>query len=113
VYRVLSTAVFLSPTDSYVEIHGGEVVARMAWGFRTRFPLSVVASAAAAEKRPWSRGVHGFLGRWLVNGSGQGIVAIHLEPHQRAYVMGFPVKLRQLLVSVKDPDGLVQALSTT
>jgi hypothetical protein len=45
-----------------------------------------------------------------VNGSGSGIVSIALEPRQRGYVLGFPVKLRELLVSVEDPSGLLDAL---
>jgi hypothetical protein len=55
--------------------------------------------------------VHGFSGRWLVNGSGEGILTIDLDPAQRAYVMGFPVRLRQLMVSVADPAALASALS--
>jgi len=50
-------------------------------------------------------------GRWLVNGSGSDIVAMDLNPIGRGYVMGFPVKLRQLLVSVEDPEGLIRALA--
>jgi hypothetical protein len=55
--------------------------------------------------------VHGWAGRWLVNGAGDGILTIDLEPSQRAYVMGFPVKLRQLQVSVDVPAGLAKALA--
>jgi hypothetical protein len=63
--------------------------------------------------RPISRGVHGIAGRWLVNGSGQGLLTIDLMPNQRAYVIGFPVRLRRLLVSVADPVALVEALRTS
>jgi hypothetical protein len=45
-----------------------------------------------------------------VNGSGQGIVTLELNPRQRAYVMGFPVRLRRLMVSVGEPAALAQAL---
>jgi hypothetical protein len=58
-----------------------------------------------------SRGVHGFAGRWLVNGSPDGILTIDLDPVQRAYVMGVPVRLRQLMVSVADSSALARALS--
>ncbi|WP_198134478.1 hypothetical protein [Geotalea uraniireducens] len=54
--------------------------------------------------------MHGFAGRWLVNGSGQGILTIDLTPTQRGYVMGFPVRLRQLMVSVAEPATLAAAL---
>ena len=82
----------------------------MGWAFRSRFSRSAVASTAALGRKPLSRGVHGFAGRWLVNGSGEDILTIDLEPVQRAYVMGFPVRLRQLLVSVADPSALASAL---
>jgi hypothetical protein len=109
-YRVLSAVLLLAPSDSYVEVEGEEVRVRMAWGFRTRFPRSAVTSVTESQQRPLSRGVHGFAGRWLVNGSGQGLVSIDLEPRQRGYVAGFPVRLRNLLVSVEDPAGLMAAL---
>jgi hypothetical protein len=109
-YRVISTALFLAPSRSFVEVEGDEVRVRMAWAFRARFPRSAVASASDFREKPLSRGVHGFAGRWLVNGSGQGIVSIDLEPGLRGYVMGFPVRLRRLLVSVEDPEGLMRAL---
>jgi len=54
--------------------------------------------------------VHGFGGRWLVNGSGRGILSIRLNPGQRAYVMGVPVRLRELLVSVAECPALAAAL---
>ena len=110
-YRVLSAALLLSPSDSFVEVEGDEVRVRMAWGFRARFPRSAVVSATRYQQKPLSRGVHGFAGRWLVNGSGEGIVDIALEPHQRGYVMGFPVRLRNLLVSVEDTTDLMTALT--
>jgi hypothetical protein len=59
---------------------------------------------------PLTRGVHGWAGRWLVNGTGDGILVIRLERRQRGYVAGFPVKLRELLVSVHDTEGLGAAL---
>jgi hypothetical protein len=109
-YRVLSTALLLAPKDSFVEVEGDEVRVRMAWGFRASFRGSAVVSATEHQQRPLSRGVHGLAGRWLVNGSGEGIVRIALDPRQRGYVMGFPVQLRDLLVSVEDPAGLRAAL---
>ncbi len=112
-YRVLSTALFIFPSDSYVEIVGNRVSARMAWAFRTTFERSRVVRASALGKQvPLTRGVHGWAGRWLVNGAGDGILVIDLEPKQRAYVMGIPVSLRQLRVSVDDPVALAAALAS-
>lgn len=109
-YRRLSTALLLPPESSYVEVEGGDVRVRMGWAFRSHFPRVAVVSAAESQKTPLSRGVHGFRGCWLVNGSGGGILSIELEPGQRAYVLGFPVRLRQLMVSVAEPLALARAL---
>jgi len=109
-YGVLSSALLLPPSSSYVEVGDGQAVARMGWGFRAKFPVAAVVRTLRLERRPISRGVHGWDGRWLVNGSGEGIVVIDLDPVQAARVLGVPVRLRQLMVSVADPDGLRAAL---
>ena len=109
-YRVLSSALLLAPSRSFVDVGRDAVTVRMAWGFRARLPRAAVSSASPHSRRPLSRGVHGFAGRWLVNGSGDGIVEISLAPRQRGYVMGIPVRLKTVLVSVEDPAGLIAAL---
>jgi hypothetical protein len=109
-YRMMSSALLLLPSRSYVELDDDQVVVRMGWAFRARFPRAAVASVTETVSRPLSRGVHGFAGQWLVNGSGDGILTIDLTPRQRAYVMGFPIRLRRLMVSVADPTALRLAL---
>ncbi len=110
-YRLLSSALWLRPTDSYVDVNDDTVVARMGWAFSAHFPRSCVASAARLTKAPLSLGVHGYAGRWLVNGSGDQILALDLKPPQRARVIGFPVRLERLMVSVDDCDGLAKLLT--
>jgi hypothetical protein len=105
-YRLLSTAVFLPLSGAYVDVENDRAEVRMSWGFRASFPVAAVVRTSLLDRKPISRGVHGRKGRWLVNGSGKGIVVIDLEPEQDAQVVGFPVHLRQLMVSVEDPDGL-------
>jgi hypothetical protein len=109
-YAVLSTVLFILPSQSYVEVSGNEVSVRMGWAFRASFDRSRVTGTSLGKRISLTSGVHGLAGRWLVNGSGDGILAIDLDPRQRAYVMGFPVKLRQLRVSVDDPAALAAAL---
>lgn len=110
-YRALSTALLLPPSRAFVELDGDDVGVRMGWAFRARFPRAAVASAIPSPRRPLSRGVHGFAGRWLVNGSADGILALALDPPQRGFVLGWPVRLRTLLVSLEDPAGLASALT--
>lgn len=109
-YGALSTALFLGPSKAYVLVDGDNVDVRMGWAFRARFPRAAVASAEETRRRVLSRGVHGFAGRWLVNGSGDGLLTIEMASNQRAYLMGFPVRLRRLIVSVEDPAALAAAL---
>jgi len=111
-YFPLSSALFLLPSSSYVEVGDEHVDVRMGWAFRSRFPRTAVASAAETHEYFLSRGVHGFAGRWLVNGSGRGLLTINLTPTQRGYVMGFPVRLEHLIVSVTEPVALAAALGT-
>jgi len=110
-YAILSSALFLPPASSWVEVDCEEVRVRMGWAFRARFPKAAVTAAAEMHARPLSRGVHGFAGRWLVNGSGRGLLSIQLAPAQRGYVLGFPVRLRELMVSVVEPEALAAALT--
>ncbi|MDD2335769.1 MAG: hypothetical protein PHD01_04240 [Geobacteraceae bacterium] len=109
-YAIHSRLLFLPPVSSYVELSGQQVNIRMSWAFRSCFPRTAVVAAATVNTRSLSRGVHGFAGWWLVNGSADGILAIDLEPPQRGYVMGFPVRVRKLLVSVAEHEVLAAEL---
>ena len=109
-YGVFSSVIGLPPSTAYVELDGIQVKVQMGWAFRSCFPRSAVAATSDLDIRPLSRGVPGFGGRWLVNGSGRGILSIHLNPIQRAYLLGVPVRLRELLVSVAEWPALAAAL---
>jgi len=45
-----------------------------------------------------------------VNGSLQGVVASEIEPSARGRVIGVPLRLRTVFVSLADPDGFLAAL---
>ena len=109
-YAVLSTSLGLPPASAYVVVGDTEIHVRMGWAFRSTFSRTAVASTYMPERRPLSRGVHGFGGRWLVNGSGHGVLGIRLSPPPRAHVLGVPIRLRELLVSVEDREGLAGAI---
>lgn len=110
-YRVLSSALLLPPRDAYVQVSDDTVTVRMGWAFSATFPRTAVVRTSLLRGAPFSRGVHGFAGRWLVNGSGDRVVVMDLEPVQKAKVLGVPVALRQLAVSVDDPDALARQLT--
>jgi hypothetical protein len=103
----------MSPANSDLVVTDDVVTCRMGvggWGFRGTVPRGSVVDVTPGPKRVWSWGVHGWRGRWLVNGSSKGVVVLHIEPASRARVVGLPVKLRELWVSVDDPAALAAAL---
>jgi hypothetical protein len=112
-FRVMASWLLLAPSRSFIDVDDNSVSVHVSWGFEAYFPRHAVSAASPTDLAPISRGVHGFAGTWLVNGSGRGIVELLLEPRQRARVMGFPVSLRKLLVSVDDPSALVARLQRT
>jgi hypothetical protein len=109
-FRRLLEVMALGPRFSHVDVGASEVKVAMGWGFRAKIPRTSITQAAESKAMGLGIGVHGFNGRWLVNGSMSGIVSIDIEPRARGFVMGIPVKLRQLHVSVEDPAGLIAAL---
>jgi len=89
--------------DSHVEVHVGAV-------FRASIPRSSIRTAAPWTGRVTGYGAHGWRGTWLVNGSGRGLVALTLQPDGRGWVTGVPVRLRELRLSLEDPEGFLAAL---
>ena len=100
----------ITPGRSYLDIDPDRISIRMGWGFSADVPRASVRSVAWAPDSPWSIGVHGWKGRWIVNGAAGPMVSIRIDPAARARTVGFPVTLRELLVSVDDPDALVAEL---
>jgi hypothetical protein len=102
---------FLLPARlAYLRIDGDDVRVSMGWGFRARFLRSDVVEVT--KHRPVaSIGAHGWKGRWLVNGAHRPIATIRLAQPVRGRVAGFPVTVREILVSVDDRDALRQVLT--
>jgi hypothetical protein len=105
------TSVAVPPSTAYVEIDDAVVRVRMSWAFRVTFDRAAVESVQQAPPVHLTAGAHGWRGRWLVNGASGPIVAIRLSKPVRAWVAGFPVHLREVAVSVADPDALIAALT--
>ena len=95
---------------SRIIVSDDELDVEMGWAFR-----GVIARDSIRSARPWHGlvlgwGAHGWRGRWLVNGSSKGIVVLEIDPPGRGKVMGFPVALRELALSVEDPQEFCTAL---
>lgn len=109
--RALFVVLGITPARSYLELQEDALVVRMAWSFDARVERASIRVVERAPDTPYAIGVHGWRGRWIVNGAAGPIVAIGIDPPARARVLGFPVRLAELLVSVDDPDELVAALA--
>ena len=83
------------------------VKVRMAWGFRANIKRSAIKSVRREPRRTVSRGAHGLFGRWLVNTTGSGLITLELDPPQRGWTLGFPVRVRELTLSPADADGFL------
>ncbi len=99
------------PAHSGIVVDETDLQVAMGISFQGRSPRRAVTSVRALPDTVISRGVHGWSGAWLVNGAGDGLVEMFLDPPMKARILGFPVKVRRLTVSVEEPDALVEALS--
>jgi hypothetical protein len=100
----------LSPSRSWIEVDDVAVRVRMGWAAKADIPRYAVASVDHDKDLVGGWGVHGWRGKWLVNGSSKGMVRIELNQPVQARMGGLPVELRVLRVSLEDPNGFISAL---
>jgi hypothetical protein len=106
----LLTLLGLAPKRSFVDLDDGTMRVKLGWGFSARIPQERVVAARPVPPVRFTIGAHGWRGRWLVNGARDGLVEIDLAEPVRAFTLGFPIRLRQLVVSMEDPDAFLEAL---
>ena len=98
---------------SRVTVEAASVRVELGVAFRGTFERSSIRSASRWHGRVLGWGAHGWAGRWLVNGSSSGIVVLRIEPTGSARVLGFPVKVRELALSLEEPGAFCSALGLT
>jgi hypothetical protein len=101
---------------SGVAVDTGEIRVRMG-SFKLDIPRSSVRSVQRSQaKVGGTTGVHGRRGRWLVNGSAEGLAEltinppVHVSPSIDTLFGLGPSQVRQLTLSLDDPDGFVAAV---
>lgn len=109
--KPLLTVLGAGPAHSSITLDETSLRVRMSWLFTAEVARSSITGAKPFTGLVGGWGAHGGRGRWLVNGSSKGLVSIDIDPPGRARVTGFPVKLRELRVSVELPDELIAALT--
>ena len=103
-FRLLLSILGMGPTWSDVVLTSDHVEVRMGWAFRARILRGQVTRAYRDKNMYAGIGVHGWGGRWLVNGATSGIVTLEIDPPVRAWVIGFPIRLRRLHLSLQEPE---------
>jgi hypothetical protein len=112
--RVLMTPMLAGWHRCHVTLDPDQLTVRMgagAWAFDARIPRSSITEVARVNGPVWGWGAHGWRGRWLVNGSSRGLVRVGIEPGGHGRCTVFPVGLRELTLSLDDPDGFVEAFA--
>jgi spermidine synthase len=110
-FKPLLVVLGMGPGLSVVELNDEELHVRMGWAFQARIPRAAITGARPVSGTVGGIGVHGWRGRWLVNGSMDRIVAVDIDPSVRAVATGFPVHLHYLALSLEEPDAFVAALT--
>jgi hypothetical protein len=100
----------LRPRACWVDVDDHTVEVQMSWAFRLRIERNSIKQMEADNDRVLGWGVHGWAGRWLVNGSAHGLVRVLLDPPGRARMCGFPVRVDTLRVSLEDPERFIEVL---
>ena len=84
-------------------------------GFHLDIPRASVRSATRSARRiRGTIGVHGGRGRWLVNGSYNGLVELTIEPPcytpRQSSTLFRKTRVSSLTISLVDPDGFIAAV---
>lgn len=109
-YLPLATAFGLGPKRTVIRVADGTLTVKHGWAFAITIPLGSITAANLVTARPLAWGVHTSVDGWLVNGSRDGIVEIRFTPMKPTKAPWTTGIIRQLLLSVTDPDGLITAL---
>jgi hypothetical protein len=112
--RILMAPMVAGPRHCHVTLSADRLDVRMGmggWAFAASIHRSSIVDVRKVDRRVWGWGAHGWGGRWLVNGSSEGLVQLTIDPPEHGRCMVFAVKLKQLTLSLDDPDGFVAALN--
>jgi hypothetical protein len=96
--------------DARVELTADTLSVRLGLTWHAEIPRSSIRSAHPDPTRTVSVGAHGWGGRWLVNTTGSHLVGVILDPPARGRCLGVPISVRELRVSLADPDAFLAEL---
>jgi hypothetical protein len=102
------------PSTAQITIEDDVLRVKMGWfWFRATIPLRSIVHARRSGNAWFSVGVHtDMMGGWIVNGSPLGMVHLTIEPPASGRFAGLPIQIRNLWLSLEDPDAFVAALTS-
>jgi hypothetical protein len=86
--RFLIGLIGLGQRFSRLVIDDKDVRVRMRWGIHAPIPPVRIQRVGTTVQPFFAWGAHGWRGRWLVNGSSEGIVALENDPPARTWAIG-------------------------
>ncbi len=107
VVRVLLLVLFVRPR---VEVTPVALIVSLGWSFRVAVPRASVDAVASVPWRRMSIGAHGWRGRWLVNTTPGPLVRVTIDPVAHGRVLGVPIQIRELTLSIADVDAFLTDL---
>ncbi|HEY1391681.1 MAG TPA: hypothetical protein VGF38_24320 [Ktedonobacterales bacterium] len=85
----------------------------MGWAFRARIPRHTIAQARQRGPIWYTAGAHSTLsGRWIINASAHGIVALTLTTPCPARTVGIPIRFKRLDIGLEEPEAFLVALGS-
>jgi hypothetical protein len=99
------------PGRSWVEVDDKEIRLHMGLALQAAIPRRSISGTARAQdvRRPSGMQMRA-TGRWILNTAGR-LVMLEIDPPARIRAFGITRLLRQLGVSLRDPDGFLEALN--
>ena len=95
---------------SRVEVTDTAVVVQLGLAWRVTIPRTSIVAARREARTTLSAGAHGWRGRWLVNTVGRNLVNLTIDPAVTARLLGVPVTVRDLAISLEDPAAFLAEL---
>lgn len=109
--RPLLSLVGFGPRRATVQLSDTELLVHMGWGFHAVIPRRAILNVRQRGPVWYALGVHRpFRGRWIVNGSPHGMIALDLMPPVPARTLGIPITLKELDISLVEPEAFIAAL---
>jgi hypothetical protein len=103
----------LASFGSSPNVEVDDTAVRLRAGLHVDIPRSSIVSATVGRARFVDGvGIHGWGGRWVVNGRMGYVAVLRVQPATQGHLYGVPVRIRELLVAVADPAALVRELSS-